>query len=208
MPSPWPSLWVKLAIVGAVLLGIATVGIAHLTASSAYANGRVVEFDRRIAGAYEIALGKIPPTPIVGNFYLSILLTDAASKAPLLGANVMVSAVGPIAEGATGSQAGAPEIGPPEVGPIIVSPDPDPENYPGYYDTVRPIVLDRTGEWIFTVSVDSPEAGAAEAEFPVEVTTPNPVTGIVTLVALLAFIIVVALAIRMYIRERRRSSSS
>ena len=40
------------------------------------------------------------------------------------------------------------------------------------------------------------------------VTTPNPLIGIITLVALLAFIIVVALAIRMYLRERRRSKSS
>ena len=171
----------------------------HLAASSAYANGRVVEFDRRVAGPYEIALGKIPPTPIVGNFYLSILLTDAQSKTPVLDANVVVSAVSPAGEDGAAAT---------EIGPIVVNSDPDAENYPGYYDTEQPIVLDRTGLWTFTVSVDTPEADEATAEFPVEVTTPNPITGIVTLVALLAFIIVVALAIRMYIRERRRSKTS
>ena len=153
----------------------------------------------------------------MGNFYLSILLTEAESKVPVLGANVVVSAVGPTAEGETsqmrdGPETGPPEIGPPEIGPIMVNPDPDPQNYPGYYDTEQPIVLDRTGTWLFTVSVDSAEADAptdrVTAEFPIEVTTPNPITGIVTLVALLAFIIVVAMAIRMYIRERRRSRHS
>ena len=196
--------WFRLALIGAVLLVIAASAAIHFAASSAYANGRVVEFDRRIAGAYEIALGKIPPTPIVGNFYLSILLTDAETKTPVVGANVVVSAVGPID---MENDAGM-ETPPTEIGPIVVNPDPDPENYPGYYDTEQPIVLDRTGLWLFTVSVDSPQADEATAEFPVEVTTPNPITGIVTLVALLAFIIVVALAIRMYIRERRRSKSS
>ena len=201
--------WFRLALIGAVLLGIAASAAIHFAASPAYANGRVVEFDRRIAGAYEIALGKIPPTPIVGNFYLSILLTDAETKTPVVGANVVVSAVGPIdAEDDAGTETTPTETVPTEIGPIVVNPDPDPENYPGYYDTEQPIVLDRTGLWLFTVSVDGPQADEATAEFPVEVTTPNPITGIVTLVALLAFIIVVALAIRMYIRERRRSKSS
>ena len=191
-----------LAIFGVLPLGLAAIAAVHLAASSAYANGRVVEFDRRIAGPYEIALGKIPPSPVVGNFYLSILLTDTQTKMPVIGANVVVSAIGPVGEdGAAGTV----------IGPIVVNPDPDPQNYPGYYDTEQPIVLDKPGAWLFTVSVDG-AAGAptdtAAAEFPVDVTTPNPITGIITLVALVAFIVVVALAIRMYIRERRRSKSS
>lgn len=205
MPSPTLSEnLVRLSVIGVILLGMAVAAVAHFAAPRANANGRVVEFDRRIAGPYEIALGKIPPTPIVGNFYLSILLTEAESKAPVLGANVAISAIGPPVEGEA-----SPTMGEPEIGPIVVNPDPDPQNYPGYYDTEQPIVLDRTGLWVFTVSVDSAEAGTptdrAAAEFPVEVTTPNPITGIVTLLALLMFIIVVALAIRMFLRERRRS---
>ena len=199
MPSIYRACRALLAISGVLSLCLAAVVAVHLAASSAYANGRVVEFDRRVAGPYEIALGKIPPTPIVGNFYLSILLTDAQTKAPVLDANVVVSAVSPVGEDGAAAT---------EIGPIVVNSDPDAENYPGYYDTEQPIVLDRTGLWTFTVSVDIPEADEATAEFPVEVTTPNPITGIVTLVALLAFIIVVALAIRMYIRERRRSKTS
>ena len=194
---------VRLAIIGVVLLGIAAASVVHFTASQAYANGRVVEFDRQIAGPFEIALGKIPPSPIVGNLYLSILLTEVESKAPVLGAEVVVSATGPPVEGEASPMRDGPEIG-----PIVVNPDPDPQNYAGYYDTEQPIVLDRPGMWMFTVSVDSPVAGKASAQFLVNVTTPNPLIGIITLVALLAFIIVVALAIRMYIRERRRSKSS
>ena len=194
---------VRLAIIGVVLLGVAAVAAVHFASSSAHANGRVVEFDRQIAGPYEIALGKIPPSPIVGNLYLSILLTEALSKAPVLGAEVVVSATGPLIEGETSPMRDSPEIG-----PIIVNPDPDPQNYAGYYDTELPILLDMPGWWTFTVSVDSPNAGKASAQFLVNATTPNPIIGIVTLVALLAFIIVVALAIRMYLRERRRSRSS
>ena len=194
---------VRLAIIGAVLLGIAAVSAVHFASSSAHANGRVVEFDRQIAGPFEIALGKIPPSPIVGNLYLSILLTEVESKAPVLGAEVVVSATGPPIEGEASPMGDGPEIG-----PIIVNPDPDPQNYAGYYDTEQPIVLDRSGWWTFAVNVDSPDAGKASAQFLVNVTTPNPLIGIITLVALLAFIIVVALAIRMYLRERRRSKSS
>ena len=193
---------VRLAIIGAVLLGIAAVASAHLASPRAQANGRVIEWDLRTAGAYQIGFGKIPKSPVVGNFYLSILLTDAASTTPVLGADVVVSAIGPPIEGETSPMGDGPEIG-----PTVVNPDPDPQNYPGYYDTEQPIVLDRPGRWVFTVSVDG-AAGEAKAEFAVEVTTPNPWPGIVTLVAMLAFIIVVALAIRMYIRERRRSKSS
>ena len=193
---------VRLAIIGAVLLGIAAASVVHFTASQAYANGRVVEFDRQIVGPFEIALGKIPPSPIVGNLYLSILLTEVESKAPVLGAKVVVSATGPPIEGEASPMGDGPEIG-----PIVVNPDSDPQNYAGYYDTEQPIVLDRSGRWVFTVSVDG-AAGEAKAEFAVEVTTPNPWPGIVTLVAMLAFIIVLALAIRMYLRERRRSKSS
>ena len=140
---------VRLAIIGAVLLGIAAASAVHFASSSAHANGRVVEFERQIAGPYEIALGKIPPSPIVGNLYLSILLTEVESKAPVLGAEVVVSATGPPIEGETSPMGDGPEIG-----PTVVNPDPDPQNYPGYYDTEQPIVLDRPGRWVFTVSVD------------------------------------------------------
>ncbi|MXY45824.1 MAG: hypothetical protein F4Y44_02345 [Chloroflexi bacterium] len=218
---------VRLAVVGAFLVCAALGAVVHIAASQVSANGRVVEFDRRIAGEYEIALGKIPPSPIVGNFYLSILIIETETETPVLGADVVITAVGPVPLDESGTPIGMArtsetaasasqlsqaesaqaESGQPEIGPIAVNPDPDSENYPGYYDTEQPIVLDRTGLWMFTVSVDSPAAGAATADFPVEVTTPNPLTGIVTLVALMAFIVVVALAVRMYIRERRRSRS-
>ena len=204
MPSPAsPENLVRLSVIGVILLGMAAAAVAHFAASPVHANGRVMEFDRRVAGPYEIALSTSPPR--VGNLYLSILLTEAASTAPVLDATVVVAAVGPPVEGETGPQTDLQEVG-----PIVVNPDPDPIRYPGYYDTTEatePIVLDRVGTWIFTVSVDG-AVGAATAEFPVEVTSLNPITGIITLVTLLAFIIVVALAIRMYIRERRRSRST
>ena len=197
-----PSIWIRLAAIVAVLLGIAAVGVAHLASSTSYANGRVIEWDFRTVGPYQIGFGKIPKSPVVGNFFVSILLTDLASEGRIIGANVVISATGPPDEGETSPMRDGPEIG-----PIVVQPDPDPEQFPGYYDS-ETIMLDRPGWWTFSVLVDSPSGGKATAEFPVNVTTPNPITGIVTLVALVAFIVVVSLAIRMYIRERRRSRQS
>ena len=197
------SIWIRLAAIGVVLVSVASIVASHFAVTPAQANGRVIEWDWRTAGTYQIGFGKIPRSPVVGNFYISILLTEAASMNPVLGAEVVVSATGPPPEG------DATPVGEvPEIGPIVINPDPDSQNYPGYYDTEQPIVLDRPGMWTFTVSVNSVNANEAAAQFPVEVTTPNPLTGIITLVALLAFIVVVALAIRMYIRERRRSSQS
>ena len=178
----------------AVLIAIAAALAAWVAPETAFANGRVVEFDRQVAGPYEIAFGKIPGSPRVGALFLSIIVTDMASAAPVVGADVRVSGRGP----------GAADV---EVGPVLVAPDPDAANYPGYYDTTEPITLDRAGLWLFAVDVDSAAGGKARAEFSLEATEPNPITGIVTLLALAAFAAVVALAIRMYLRERRRSGS-
>ena len=131
----------------------------------------------------------------MGALFLSIIVTDVASATPVTGADVLVSGRGP----------GAAEV---EVGPVAVAADPDAANYPGYYDTTEPITLDRAGMWLFAVEVDSAAGGKARAEFSLEATEPNPITGIVTLLALAAFAAVVALAIRMYLRERRRRGSS
>lgn len=179
----------------AAALAILIAAWAQVAPEIAFANGRVVEFDRQEAGPYEIAFGKIPGSPRVGALFLSIIVTDAASATPVTGADVLVSGRGP----------GAAEV---EVGPLAVAPDPDAANYPGYYDTTEPITLDRAGLWLFAVEVDSAAGGKARAEFSLEATEPNPITGIVTLLALAAFAAVVALAIRMYLRERRRRGSS
>lgn len=182
------------AIAAAIAILIATAAWARVAPEMAFANGRVVEFDRQEAGPYEIAFGKIPGSPRVGALFLSIIVMDTASAAPVVGADVLVSGRGP----------GAADV---EVGPVAVAPDPDAANYPGYYDTTEPITLDRAGLWLFAVDVDSAAGGKARAEFSLEATEPNPITGIVTLLALAAFAAVVALAIRMYLRERRRSGS-
>ena len=184
--------WRGIALMSVSLLAAALAVWSQIAPPAAHANGRVVQFDRRAAGPYEIAFGKIPGSPRVGALYLSIIVTDSASNTPSIGANVVVTAIGPDAADV-------------EIGPITVAPDPDAANYPGYYDTTEAIILDRVGLWRFSVSVDSEAGGKGVAEFPVEVTTPNPITGILTLVALVAFVGVVAMAIRMYLRERRRS---
>ncbi len=167
----------------------------HISPPPAFANGRVVEFERRLAGKYEIALGKIPATPIVGNLHLTMTITDTTASTPVMGAKVLVSAIGPPSvEGADPSM---------DISPTAAEPDP---NDPIYYDVA--VNVDRPGVWQFTIQVEADGAEPSTAEFPVEVSTPNPITGIVTLLALVVFIAVIALAVRVYIRERRRSKLS
>lgn len=186
------ALW---AFVAAALLACLVAAAAPL-----FANGRVVEFDRRAAGPYEIALGKIPASPVVGSLHLTMTITDTAADAPVMGAEVVITAVGPppeVGEGAEGA-GGAAAVGA-GIGPLIAEPDP---NDPIYYDAATQV--DRAGLWRFTVRVSAEGGPPSSAEFPIEVSSPNPITGIITLVTLVAFVGVIAMAVRVYIRERRR----
>jgi hypothetical protein len=153
------------------------------TWTSVYANGRVVTFDKRIAGPYEIAVGTIPGTPTVGTLHLTMTVSDLDTSTFVMGADVEVTAVGPDSNSI-------------EIGPIEATPDP---TDPAYYDVAAQV--DRIGTWMFTVDVSS-EQGDASATFPIEVREANPITGIITLIALLAFVAVLGFSVRAFLRER------
>ena len=163
-----------------------TLAVAVATAPVAlYANGRVGQLVRQIAGPYEIALGTIPDRPVVGVLHLTLTVSDAAAEAPILDADVTVAARGPDGD--------ANEIGP--------LPAQNSARDPVFYDVSTEV--DRIGAWTFTVSVSS-DLGDASADFVLEVRNPNPILEIFTWVTVVVFVAVIGLAILPFIRGRRR----
>lgn len=166
---------------------LATFLVAALAAVShpgiAQANGRVIDFQRKVAGPYEIALGTLPPSPAPGNLHLTMTITEVASRALVLDAAVTVTGTGP--------GAAAPDIGPLTAGHTSADTK--------YYDINTSV--DREGTWSFTVAI-SGKAGDGAAEFQIEVVKSNPLLGLLTLALLLALAVVIALAMRKYFVKR------
>jgi hypothetical protein len=150
-----------------------------------YANGRVGQLVRQIAGPYEIALGTIPDKPLVGILHLTLTVSDAATKAPILDAEVTVAARGPDGD--------ANEIGP--------LPARNSARDPAFYDVSTSV--DRIGAWTFTVSVSS-DLGDASTDFVLEVRNSSPIFEIFTWVTVVVFIAVIGLAMLPFLRGRRR----
>ena len=178
------------------LLALVWAGVLIGLPSTAHANGRVTELQKKQAGPYEIALGTIPGTPIVGNLHLTMTVADRASGAFLLDARVSVTGSGP------GGQ--VPEIGPLEAENNPISPN--------FYDINT--TVDRVGFWTFTVSI-SGDLGEASTDFTLNVETPNPFLRALTWLTVVVFFALVGLGLLPFIRQRgrrrrrrRRGSSS
>ncbi len=163
-------------------------GLAVVVASfpaAVQANGRVTNFQKKLAGPYEIGLGTIPPSPSVGNLHLALTVTDPATKTPILDANVEIVGAGP----------DSAEI---EIGP---TPATSSAQDPAYYEVNTSV--GREGVWRFTTTITDAD-GEHSADFQVEVKNASPITGILTLVVLVAFLIIFGLSIRASLGGRRR----
>ena len=165
------------------LLLLFTAVVMTVQVGMALANGRVVRFDRQMAGPYEIAMGTIPDSPTVGNLHLTFTLADAETKEYIVDARVTVEGKQMIGDG---TDTGLVEAVKNRTDPI-------------YYDVNT--FVDREGGWVFTVAVDA-LLGEAQTEFRVEVRNLSPVTGMATLLTLLAFLVVLGLSLRAYLSER------
>ena len=88
--------------------GLVCLAALTLLPSEAWANGRVAQFVRQVAGPYEIALGTVPNQPVVGPLHMTMTVTEVASDEPMLDAEVVVTGVGPEPEpGRGGDRRGA-----------------------------------------------------------------------------------------------------
>ena len=171
------------------LLALFWVGMSTGFPSLAHANGRVAELQKKRAGPYEIALGTIPGTPVVGTLHMTMTVSDIASGAFLLDARVAVTGIGPGAQ--------APEIGPLEAQSNLTSPN--------FYDVNTSV--DRVGAWTFTISI-SGEQGEAATDFVLDVKSPNPFFRAITWITVVVFFALVVLGLVPFIRQqgkRRRS---
>ena len=156
---------------------------------TAYANGQVVRLQTLQAGPYEISVGTVPATPDVGVFHMTMTIADASTKDYIVDAEVRITGAGP--DGAAD-----------EIGPIAATAS---VRDPLFYEA-NPSV-DREGTWVFTIAVAA-ELGEGSANLPVDVREANPLIGIVTLLALIAFLVIIGLSVRAYLRERRAASGT
>lgn len=167
-----------------VLLALA---LAAMPGRAAHANGQVSNFVSKAAGPYEIVMGTSPASPTIGSLHIAVLVNDLATRAPVLDARVMVTGRGPGADAA--------QIGPVEAQRGLTS--------AAFYEVNTSV--DRIGQWVFTLSVDS-GLGRASAEFPIEVRQPNPVMSIFAIavgaIALLVLGYIWFTLLRWYLRRR------
>ena len=151
----------------------------------AQANGRVTNFQKKMAGPYEIGLGTIPPSPSVGNLHLALTVTDPATKTPVLDANVEIAGAGP----------DSTKI---EIGPTIAA---NSAQDPTYYEVNTSV--SREGIWVFTTTITDDD-GQHSTDFQIEVKNASPITGILTLVVLVAFLVIFGLSLRASLGGKRR----
>ena len=164
---------------------LAAVLVATQALSVTHANGRVTRFINRTAGPYEIAMGTIPDTPIVGSLHLTMTIEEASSGEPVLDAEVTVTGRGPDTEVV-------------ELGPLTAQGNPVD---PLFYDISTSV--DRVGMWTFTVVVRA-DLGEGSADYLLKVEKPGVLTRYLTWVTVIVFFAVVALGLLPYLRERGR----
>ncbi len=173
-----------LYVLGSIIIALALLVIVSVPV---YANGRVQRLVTQSAGPYTLAIGTIPDTPVVGNLHLTTKVADEISGTSILGAVVTIAGTGP-------------GMDTPEIGPLVAEQNP---LDPIFYDTN--MVVNREGLWRFMIHI-SGELGDASTEFDIEVTTVSPIAGIVSMVVLVAFLLILSLSLRAFLKQQRKES--
>ena len=138
---------------------------------------------RASAGPYSLTVGTIPDPPTVGEAIFILEVTDPGTKERVTGLDVTIVPSRP-------EDAGS-----------------ESDRLPGLVDSYDPtlyetrVELPSDGPWTFDVIVDG-QAGSGEARFAYDVKRVNPIGGIITLVTLLAFLTVIGLSMRAFLKER------
>ncbi len=138
---------------------------------------------RASAGPYNLTIGTIPDPPTVGEAILIVEVTDPDTGERIVNMGVTIVPRGP--EGSGGASDTLYGIA---------------DSYdPTLYETRAE--LPSAGPWTFEVRVDG-SAGSGDALFTYDVKQVNPIGGIITLLTLLAFLIVIGLSMRAFLKER------
>ena len=186
-------IWLSCALAIFAVVVLAVVGLSRIDRLSAHGGG--FQLSRmETAGPYVLKLGTIPDPPVVGEAILIVEVSNPQTGERVSNADVAITSEGP-------GGAGTP------YGPLEVWPDSyDPTLYESRID------LDIDGPWSFGISVSGP-AGTGVAVFTYEVKRVSPIGGIITLLVLLAFLTVLGLSMRAFMKQgfrgrrvRRRAS--
>ncbi len=171
-------LWVGVVLVAATWLVD--------SGASVQANGGATEVFRQKQGPYEIAVGTIPPTLVVGNVHLTVRVVDAATMRPVVnGAVVTIEARGPEES---------------VVGPLTA---PSVPAEPWWYDAN--IALDATGTWQFQLTLES-ELGKERVTFSLLVQEASVSWGVVFALLIGVFLgLPTAVLIRRVLQGRKRT---
>lgn len=176
---------VRTSIVG-LLIAVITTILAVAAPSVVRAHGTGVELNKReFAGPYEVVLGIVPDPPSLGEMAVTLTVIELQTRTAVIGADVIMTARGPDST---------------VIGPLKVETDP---TDPSFYDLRT--TLGKEGAWIFTVEVRA-LAGEGSADFAIEVEQPHTVTWItriITLLTFLALVIILGLAVRAFLGQRR-----
>jgi hypothetical protein len=151
------------------------------------AHGGVTEFRKGLAGPYEVAFGTSPRSPAPGPVHVSLRVVNVTTGVAVPKAAVTMSGK---ALADDGSVLGSFED---------VMANPFLED-PVFWDI--DLTVEEEGEWVFSIAVEGDE-GEGSADFDVRVRRSSPVTGIITVIVLVVFLSVVALAMRTYFGARK-----
>ena len=180
----------KRTVVAAHLAAAASVLILAAVPTLVWAHGGGIELNKKeFAGPYEVSLGTAPDPPSIGRLHMRLTVVDRSARAAVVGAEVTVTATGP-------------DASLPDIGPVRATPDP---TDPDFYELNTSV--DRLGAWEFTVTVDA-GPGYGSAAFAIEVKKRSPLTGIITMLTLLAFVSIVGLSVRMFLTGRAKGRNA
>ena len=150
------------------------------------ANGRVSRtFRRKWPDPMRLVSARSRPAPLSAICTSPLTVTDPVNKTPILDAKVELHGTGP----------DSTEI---EIGPTFAT---NSTQDPAYYEVNTSV--GREGMWLFTTTITDSD-GEHSADFQVEVKNASPITGILTLVVLVAFLIIFGLSIRASLGGKRR----
>ena len=169
----------KYALTAVVLVTMILVGLIAVDWVSAHGSG--FQLTRRgMAGPYELLLGTIPDPPVVGEAILILQVADPNTGVRVVNADVSLRSEGP--------------------GGVDVPMDVGADSFdPSLYESRAVLAIE--GTWTFVFSV-SGEDGSGSARFTYDVKRTSPIAGVITLATLLAFMTILGLSIRAFLKQR------
>ena len=175
---------IKYALTFVVFITVVAVGLAAADWVSAHGSGFQLTKQAQ-AGPYDLLLGTIPDPPIVGEAILILQVADPDTGIRVPNVVVTAAPSGPDGPGV----------------PLMFGPD----SYdPTLYEARA--VLENDGPWEITITV-SGEDGSGSALFTYDVKRASPVAGLITLATLLAFVIILGLSMRAFLKQRASGRS-